>query len=110
MMAKQNVEILNGYKVKRIVTHCPHCLKTLGNDYRQYGGVYEVVHHSQFVMELIEQGRIELDGTLDEKLTFHDPCYLGRYSRIFDEPREVINRLGAEQVEMPRNRQRSFCC
>lgn len=110
MMAKQNIETLDQYKVKRIVTHCPHCLKTMGNDYRQFGGFYDVVHHSQFIMELIEQGRLELDGTLDEKLTFHDPCYLGRYSRIFDEPREIVDRLGVERVEMPRSMQRSFCC
>lgn len=110
MLARANIETLNQYKVKRIVTHCPHCLQTIGNEYRKYGGFFDVVHHSQFVMELIESGRLKISNRVGEKLTFHDPCYLGRYNGIFDAPRLVIEKLGAELVEMQRSGRQSFCC
>lgn len=110
MLARANIETLQRYKVKRIVAHCPHCLQTLGSDYRQLGGFFEVVHHTQFVQELIDSGRLQLPASLKEKITYHDPCYLGRYNGVFDEPRAVLDRLGVERVEMTRAGRRSFCC
>jgi Fe-S oxidoreductase/nitrate reductase gamma subunit len=112
MLAMQNIETLNGLGVKKIVTQCPHCFNTLKNEYPQLGGNYEVVHHSQFLMELISTGRLSLDGaTLEERVTYHDSCYLGRHNDVYLAPRNVIGSLGGiEVVEMPRNGTRGLCC
>mgnify|MGYP000405261398 CR=1 FL=1 len=113
-MAKANVELLNNYGIRRIVTACPHCYNTLKNEYPAYGGHYEVVHHSELIDQLIRQGRIQLTQPLTDgngRIVYHDSCYLGRYNRIYDAPRNIIESVpGAARVEAERNRHRSFCC
>ncbi len=112
MLAMQNIEALNGLGVRKIVTQCPHCFNTLKNEYPQLGGDYEVVHHSQLLMDLIADGRLSLDGaSLEERVTYHDSCYLGRHNDVYLAPRNVVGSLrGIEIVEMPRNGTRGMCC
>ncbi len=114
MMAMQTVETLNQYSFKKIVTACPHCFNAIKNEFPQIGGDYEVVHHSQLISQLIDEGHIRLDPesvVARGKVTYHDPCYLGRYNKVFDDPRNVVSSLpGANLVEMRRNRNTSFCC
>jgi Fe-S oxidoreductase len=112
MLAMQNVETLNGMGVKKIVTQCPHCFNTLANEYPQLGGHYEVVHHSQFLAWLIETGRLDLGGaTLDERIVYHDSCFLGRHNDVYLAPRKVVGSLrGIEIVEAPRAGTRGMCC
>jgi Fe-S oxidoreductase len=112
MLATQNIEALNGLGVQKIVTQCPHCFNTLKNEYPQLGGNYEVVHHSQLLMELIDDGRLALQGaTLEERVTYHDSCYLGRHNDVYLAPRNVVGSLrGIDIVEMPRNGTRGMCC
>jgi Fe-S oxidoreductase len=112
MQAQQNIETMNGKKVKKIVTACPHCLHTLKNDYPQMGGQYEVRHHSQLIAELLAQGKIALDAKAADlgKVTFHDPCYLGRWNNEYDAPRTVLNKLGSKPIELERTREHGFCC
>jgi Fe-S oxidoreductase len=110
-LASANVEILNEVKPKRIVTTCPHCLHTLKNEYPAFGGNYTVIHHTQLINELVAAGKIQLSVTSDQyKVTFHDPCYLGRHNQVFDAPRENLKSLGMQMIEMPRNEAKSFCC
>ncbi len=110
-LATQNVEILNEVAPKRIVTTCPHCLHTLKNEYPAFGGNYEVIHHTQFINELVGAGKIQLEVTKDDmKVTFHDPCYLGRHNKVVDAPREALKSAGALTIEMPRHAEKSFCC
>jgi Fe-S oxidoreductase len=106
LLAEQNVETLNGAGVTKVVASCAHCFNTIANEYPDYGGTYEVVHHTQLLSELISAGRLQ-PRTGDGKITYHDACYLGRHNGEFDAPRAVI---GGEIEEMPRNRERSFCC
>jgi Fe-S oxidoreductase len=112
MLALQNIEMLNGMGVKKIVTQCPHCFNTLKNEYPQYDGHYEVVHHSQLLTQLVAEGKLNLAGaSLEERVTYHDSCYLGRHNDVYLAPRKVIGSLGGiEVVEMPRNGTRGFCC
>jgi Fe-S oxidoreductase/nitrate reductase gamma subunit len=112
MLAMQNIETLGGMGVTKIVTQCPHCFNTLKNEYPQYGGEYEVVHHSQLLSELVADGRLALDGaSLEERVTYHDSCYLGRHNDVYLAPRKVIGSLaGIDIVEMPRNGTRGMCC
>src|SRR5438132_2771218 len=112
ILAQTNIERLNQYQPKRVVASCPHCFNTLKNEYPQLGGTFEVVHHSQFIEELIASGRLEVPpGTLDGPgMAYHDPCYLGRYNEVYDAPREVMNSVAGGFVELPRCRDRGFCC
>jgi Fe-S oxidoreductase len=115
-LATQNVEILNEVvagspRQVRFVTTCPHCLHTLKNEYPAFGGNYEVIHHTQFINELVGAGKIQMEVTKDDlKVTFHDPCYLGRHNKIVDAPRDALKSAGALTIEMPRNSAKSFCC
>jgi Fe-S oxidoreductase len=112
MMAANNIAILNGYNIKKIVTTCPHCFNTLKNEYPELGGKYEVTHHSTFLQELIDSGRLKVQGGVfkGKKITFHDSCYLGRANDIYEAPRAVIAALDAELVEMKRSKKNGFCC
>ena len=111
MQAMMNIELLNSYNVKRIVTTCPHSYNTLKNEYKGLGGEYQVFHHTEFISELLEQGKLNIKGDLKGKrITYHDPCYLGRANNVYDIPRELIKNLGVEFVEMKRSRRLSFCC
>lgn len=112
MMALTNIEVLNAYEVKTIVTACPHCFNTLKNEYPSLGGKYEVLHHTQFLIKLMESGRLKVEGGKFEgkKITFHDPCYLGRANDEYEAPRELLRSLDAELVEMKRCRQNGLCC
>ncbi len=110
-LAGANVETLNEVGPQRIVTTCPHCLHTILNEYPDYGGRFEVVHHTQLLQELIDQGRIRFRASqTPQRVTFHDPCYLGRQNGVIEEPRRSLSGAGLELTEMPRNRRRSFCC
>jgi len=110
-LATQNVEILNEVAPKRIVTTCPHCLHTIKNEYPAFGGNYQVIHHTQLINELVGAGKISMNLEDDNmKVTFHDPCYLGRHNQVFDAPRDALNSAGALTIEMPRNSAKSFCC
>ncbi|MEU6858222.1 (Fe-S)-binding protein [Glycomyces sp. NPDC046736] len=109
MMAEQNVETLNEVGAVKIVATCPHCLNTIGNEYEDLGGKYEVVHHTELLNDLVNAGKITPVEEHDGKLTYHDPCYLGRHNRIFSPPRELLGSF-AEVTEMPRNNEKSFCC
>ncbi|HEX3035877.1 MAG TPA: heterodisulfide reductase-related iron-sulfur binding cluster [Thermodesulfobacteriota bacterium] len=111
MLATQNIETMNELKVKKIVANCPHCFNTIKNEYSQFGGNFEVVSYIEFLQDLIKQGKLKPTKEMKEIITFHDPCYLGRYNRIFDAPRDVLSSIpGVELVEMPRCREKGFCC
>lgn len=113
MMAMQNIAVLNGYEVKKIVTACPHCFNALKNEYPQLGGTYEVVHHTQLINDLIKEGKITVKGGeafKGKRITFHDPCYLGRGNNVYEAPREVLQKLDTELVELKRCRANGLCC
>jgi len=112
MQAMMNIEVLNGYEAKKIVTACPHCFNTIKNEYPELGGVYEVIHHTQFLKSLLDDGRLTIEGGQfkGKRITFHDPCYLGRANNVYEAPRELIQKLDAELVEMKRSRSNGLCC
>jgi len=113
MQAMQNIQVMNAYGVTKIVTACPHCFNTLKNEYPELGGQYEVVHHTQFINALISEGRLVIKGGgsfVGKRITFHDPCYLGRANDVYEAPRELIEKLDAELVEMKRCRSKGLCC
>lgn len=112
MQAVANIEVLNAYEVKKIVTTCPHCFNTIRNEYPQLGGSYEVMHHTQFLNSLLESGRLRIEGGAfsGKKITYHDPCYLGRANGVYEAPRELIRQLDGQLVEMKRCRANGLCC
>ena len=113
MMAYQNIQILNGYGIKKIVTTCPHCFNTLKNEYPELGGSYEVLHHASFLQQLIDEGKIKIKEGGDfkgKKITYHDSCYLGRSNNIYEAPRKVLEALDSELIEMKRCRSNGLCC
>lgn len=113
MMAYQNIQILNGYGIKKIVTACPHCFNILKNEYPELGGDFEVIHHATFIQQLIDEGKIKLkDGGVfkGKKITYHDSCYLGRANNIYEAPRQVLEALDSELVEMKRCKSNGLCC
>ena len=112
MQAMTNIEVMNAYEVKKIVTTCPHCFNTLKNEYPELGGKYEVIHHTQLLSDLLDDGRMTIaEGTFKGKrITYHDPCYLGRANNIYQAPRELIKKLDAELVEMKSCKSRGLCC
>ena len=112
MQAMTNIEVMNGYGIKKVVTACPHCFNTLKNEYPGLGGTYDVVHHTQFLKELVDEGKISLEGGTykGKRITYHDPCYLGRANNVYEAPRELIKKLDAELVEMKNCKSRGLCC
>lgn len=113
MQAAANIQVLNGYNIKKIVAACPHCYNIIKNEYPDLGGSYEVVHHSEFLNQLIGEGRLKLDENdtfKNTKITYHDSCYLGRANKIYDAPRQLIESLQADLVEMERHKEHGLCC
>ena len=112
MQAVTNIEVINAYEIKSIVTTCPHCFNTLKNEYPSLGGNYKVLHHTQFLRNLLEEGKLTIQGGQykGKRITFHDPCYLGRANNIYEAPRELILKLEAELVEMKSCKSRGLCC
>lgn len=112
MQALMNIETLNSYGIKKIVTACPHCFNTLKNEYPQLGGNYEVLHHTQFLQSLLAEGRLKVEGKTfkGKKIVFHDPCYLGRANDVYEAPRELLSQLESDLMEMKRCRQNGLCC
>ena len=112
MQAMTNIEVMNAYEVKKIVTTCPHCFNTLKNEYPELGGTFEVIHHTQLLRDLLDEGKMTIvEGTFKGKrITYHDPCYLGRANNIYEAPRELIQKLDAELVEMKSCKSRGLCC
>lgn len=113
MQAISNIQVLNGYGIKKIVTACPHCFNTIKNEYPSLGGEYEVIHHSELINELINEGKIKLSDALEfkgKKITYHDSCYLGRANDVYEAPRRVLAALDADLVEMKRSKRNGLCC
>jgi Fe-S oxidoreductase len=112
MLAQQNVETLNGYGVKKVIASCPHCFNTIATEYPQLGGNFEVIHHSQFLAELVAQGKLKPSRELDQGVAYHDPCYLGRYHDIYDQPRALLGSIpGLKVREIPKGcRENAMCC
>jgi len=112
MQAMTNIEVMNAYDVKKVVTACPHCFNTLKNEYPELGGKYDVMHHTQFLKTLLDDGRITIEGGeyKGKRITFHDPCYLGRANEVYEAPRELIQKLEVELIEMKRCKRNGLCC
>lgn len=112
MLAQQNISVMNGYGIKKIVTACPHCFNVIKNEYPALGGNYEVLHHSQYLQQLINEGKLKVEGGTfkGKKITFHDSCYLGRANEVYEAPRDVIASLDADLVEIKQSKQNGLCC
>jgi Fe-S oxidoreductase len=110
-MAEQNIEIFKSHNIKEIVTSCPHCYNTLKHEYPRYGGDFKVVHYTELIADFVRQGKLKLTNELNSKLTYHDPCYLGRYNNVYQEPRRILQTIPKTKVEeMERSRDMGFCC
>jgi Fe-S oxidoreductase len=110
-LARENISTLDGVKARKIVTTCPHCFNTIRNEYPDFGGNYEVIHHTQLFAELMDRGRLKPTEEVRTLITYHDPCYLGRHNKVYDPPRDVLEHVpGLRQTEMPRHKERGFCC
>ena len=112
MQAVTNIEVMNAYEIKKVVTACPHCFNTLKNEYPALGGNYEVMHHTQFLKSLLDEGRLTVEGGKfkGKRITFHDPCYLGRANNVYEAPRDLLKKLEVELTEMKRSRRNGLCC
>tara|TARA_R100001369_G_scaffold20091_2_gene36880 strand:+ start:71745 stop:72536 length:792 start_codon:yes stop_codon:yes gene_type:complete len=112
MQAATNIEVLNGYEIKKVVTACPHCFNTLKNEYPALGGDYEVIHHTTFLKSLLEEGRLKVEGGKfkGKRITFHDPCYLGRANNVYEAPRDLLRKLEVELIEMRKCKKNGLCC
>lgn len=112
MQAKMNIEVLNGYGIKKIVTACPHCFNTIKNEYPELGGEYDIVHHTQFLTSLLEEGKIKVEGGKfkGKRFTYHDPCYLGRANDEYEASRDLLSKLEVELIEMEDTKKNSLCC
>jgi heterodisulfide reductase subunit D len=113
MQAMTNIEVLNGYNIKKIVTGCPHCFNTIKNEYPGLGGTYEVIHHTQLIQQLIDEGKLKAEGGESfkgKRITYHDPCYLGRGNNVYEAPRRALEILDTELVEMKRCKSNGLCC
>jgi len=113
MQAMSNIQVLDGYNIKKIVTGCPHCFNTIGNEYPGLGGNYEIIHHSQLIQQLIDEGKLKAEGGESfkgKRITFHDPCYLGRANNVYEAPRKALEILDADLVEMKRCKSNGLCC
>ena len=112
MQAMMNIQVLDGYEIKKIVTTCPHCFNTLKNEYPELGGNYEVMHHTQFLKDLLDEGRLKVEGGKykGKRITFHDPCYLGRANNEYEAPRDLLRKLEVELIEMNRCKSNGLCC
>nr|WP_242860315.1 (Fe-S)-binding protein [Desulfosporosinus sp. I2] len=109
-LATENIEVMKGYGVKKIITQCPHCYNFLKNEYPQLGGDFEVIHHTVFLLDLVKSGKLKLSRGDNKSVTYHDSCYLGRYNEIYDQPRELLKAVGLEIKEMKHTGEKSFCC
>jgi len=112
MQAMMNIQVLNGYEVKKIVTACPHCFNTIKNEYPELGGNYDVMHHTEFLKSLMTEGRLNVEGGTykGKRITYHDPCYLGRANNIYEAPRDLLEKLEVELIEMKRCKSNGLCC
>jgi heterodisulfide reductase subunit D len=112
MQAMTNIETFSMYEVKKIIAICPHCFNIFKNDYPDLGGKYEVIHHTQFLRDLVESGKLKIDSTIfnDKRITFHDPCYLGRANDEYDAPRDILGKLSSKNVELKRTKSSALCC
>jgi Fe-S oxidoreductase len=112
MQAMTNIEVMNAYEIKKVVTTCPHCFNTLRNEYPELGGKYEVMHHTQFLKSLLNEGRLKVEGGMykGKRITFHDPCYLGRANGEYEAPRDLLRKLEVELIEMKSCKSRGLCC
>ena len=112
MQAMTNIEVMNAYEIEKVVTACPHCFNTIKNEYPELGGNYEVMHHTSFLKSLLDEGRLTIEGGKykGKRITFHDPCYLGRANNVYEAPRELIQKLEAELIEMKNCKRNGLCC
>ena len=113
MLAAEQVQLMNENKVTKVIASCPHCFHVVKNEYPQFGGEYEVIHHSALITHLLERGKLRLDNPIDKRVTYHDSCYLGRWNQVYDQPRSVVQaatRGKGSFTELPRNKEHGFCC